>query len=120
MTLSPAHRHELEEASSIDPAAIAERGYRTIERRDRDELAALGIPAFALTSDRSFPGLLLPMFRATGESIGGQFKPAKALMIEGRSVKYVSVGGQTNRLDVHPRSLCALLTPQSRSGSLRV
>ena len=73
MTLAERHRHELERGSSIDPAVIAERGYRTIDQRDRDDLTAIGI---RLTSKTCFPGLLLPMFRATGERISAQFKPA--------------------------------------------
>lgn len=111
MTLSPMHRHELEQASAVDPAVIAERGYRTVERKDRDEVAALGIPAWALSSDQRFPGLLLPMFRVTGESISAQFKPAKSVTIKGKPVKYVSVGGQTNRLDVHPRNRSRIAVP---------
>ncbi len=107
--LSSIHRQELA-ASAIDPAVIAERGYRTIEGRDREELAALGIPVWALSPD-SFPGLLLPMFRATGELISVQFKPAKPVALKGRLVKYVSVGGQTNRLDVHPRNRSLIAVP---------
>lgn len=103
MTLSPTHRHELEQASGIDPAVIAERGYRTVERGDRDELDQLGIPFWALSSDQRFPGLLLPMYRATGEQITVQFKPAKPVTIKGKPLKYVSVRG-VNRLDVHPRN----------------
>src|SRR5947209_3754521 len=105
------HRRELEQASAIDPAVIEERGYRTVERTDRDEVAALGIPAWALSSDQRFPGLLLPMFRATGESISAQFKPAKSVTIKGKPVKYVSVRGQTNHLDVHPRNRSRIAVP---------
>ena len=86
-TLNSTHRRELEQTSAIEPAVITERGYRTVERRDRDELAALGIPTFALSSDERFPGLLLPMYRATGELIAAQFKPARPLTIKGKPVK---------------------------------
>jgi P4 family phage/plasmid primase-like protien len=104
VTLNLTHRHELEQASAIDPAVIAEREYRTVERRDRGELADLGFSASALSSDQSFPGLLLPMFRATGERISAQFKPAKPITIRARSVKYLSPRSQCNCLDVHPRN----------------
>jgi hypothetical protein len=112
MTLSPTHRQELEQASAIDPTVIAARGYRTVVRQDREELSHLGIPAWAISSDECFPGLLLPMFRATGESVSVQFKPARPVTIKGKPVKYVSVHGQTNRLDVHPlnRSRIAVRT----------
>src|SRR4051812_13580563 len=72
--LSASHRRELEQSSAIDPVVIAERGYRTLSfGPDLDELAALGI---GIRSKNAFPGLLLPMFRATGEIISVQFKPA--------------------------------------------
>src|SRR5216684_1324165 len=87
VTLSHGHRHELDHGSAIDPAVIAERGYKTIQGCDRGEVEALGI---SLLSDHSFPGLLIPMFRATGEQISAQFKPAKPVTIKGRSVKYLS------------------------------
>ncbi len=99
--LIPSHRHELEQASAIDRTVIAERGYRTLASRPcRDELAALGID---IRSKETFPGLLLPMFRATGERISAQFKPAKPILVKGKTVKYFSPLG-TNHLDVHPRN----------------
>ena len=99
--LSSTHRQELEEASAIDPAVIAERGYRTLLPGHRDELVMQGI---VLRSTDSLPGLLLPMFRATGERISAQFKPANPITIKGKAVKYLSPKGQTTRIDVHPRN----------------
>ena len=84
--LSSTHRQELEKASVIAPAVIAERGYRTLPPEHRDELATQGI---VLRSTDSFPGLLLPMFRATGERISAQFKPAHPTTIKGKAVKYL-------------------------------
>ncbi len=101
--LNSIHRQELA-ASAIDEAVISERGYQSVERQDRAEVAALGIPAWALSSNERFPGLLVPMYRATGERISVQFKPATPITIKGKGLKYVSVRGQTNRLDVHPRN----------------
>ena len=106
-TLQQGHRRELEEASAIDPAVIDERGYRTIHWRHRDDVIAQGIPAWAVSSDRSFPGLLLPMYGATGDPIGAQWKPAVPIpstKTKKKPLKYVSAQGQTNRLDVHPRN----------------
>ena len=99
MTLSAAHQGELC-ASAIDQAVIDERGYRTLQRADQDELAALGIRA----RSTGFPGLLIPMYRRTGEQISAQFKPKTPIRVKGRSIKYLSPRGQTNRLDVHPRN----------------
>ena len=102
--LSPSHRRELEQASAISPAVIAERGYRTLASPlDRDELAALGIN---IRLEECFPGLLLPLFRATGERISTQFKPAKPFATKGRlkPAKYLSPRGQGNCLDVHPQN----------------
>ena len=97
--LSSAHRDELN-GSAIDPVVVEERGYRTLQRHNRDELTALGIGA----RPNSFPGLLLPIYRATGERISVQFKPAQPIAVKGRSVKYLSPRGRTNCLDVHPRN----------------
>jgi putative DNA primase/helicase len=100
--LSTSHRRELELSSAIDPAVIAERGYRTLTSGpERDELAALGV---GMGAKVALPGLLLPMFRATGELISVQFKPAKPVLVKGKAVKYFSPRGQTNQLDVHPRN----------------
>lgn len=99
--LSEAHRRELEVGSAIDSAVIAERGYRSLEHGDREELSAFGI---SVNSKASFPGLLLPMFRATGEPISAQFKPARPMNIKGKPVKYLSPRGGGNHLDVHPRN----------------
>ena len=48
--------------------------------------------------------MLLPIYRATGECISAQFKPAQPITVKGRSVKYLSPRGRTNCLDVHPRN----------------
>lgn len=99
--LTEQHRSELVRGSAIDPDVIAERGYRSLEYQQRDELKAHGISVY----DKSaFPGLLLPMYRATGESISAQFKPATPLVIRGKSLKYISPSGRPVCLDVHPRN----------------
>lgn len=103
LLLSPAHRREIEEASAIESTVIAERGYQTVGHSDRDGLVELGLPSWAFSSDQRFPGLLIPMYRVTGERITAQFKPAKPVVIHGKPLKYVSARGVTG-LDVHPRN----------------
>src|SRR5207247_1791552 len=68
-------------------------------------LADLGI---TVSGARNFPGLLLPMYRATGEQISAQFKPAQPLLINGKLLKYVSPKGRSSVVDVHPRNRARL------------
>ena len=84
MSLSDNHRRELERASAIDTSVITERGYQTLREVDRSRLAALGI---SVRANDAFPGLLLPMFRATGELISHQFKPLKPITIKNKTIK---------------------------------
>lgn len=112
------HRQELLVGSAIAPAVVAERGYRTIGRpsanddRPRQELRRLGFPSRAIREDRYFPGLLLPMYRATGELIGAQWKPRVPFPgSNGKPQKYASPAGRTNRLDVHPRNRDRIVDP---------
>lgn len=104
------HRRELVQDSVIDPAVIAERGYRSIGRptrndqRPREELKRLGIPTWATSEDWYFPGLLIPMYRATGELVSHQFKPNSPVPNrDGKKMKYASTKGKSAVLDVHPR-----------------
>jgi putative DNA primase/helicase len=99
--LTEQHRRELVQGSAIDPAVIAERGYCSLDYQHRDTLKQLGIRVYDKTA---FPGLLLPMYRATGERISAQFKPATPLVFNGRSMKYVSPAGHPSTVDVHPRN----------------
>jgi hypothetical protein len=102
--LTSAHRRELEHDSAIDRAIIAERGYCTIE--SRRDLAARSPFTFSGTrSASSFPALYIPMYRATGEPISAQVKPAVPVTFKGKKpVKYLSPRGVPNHLDVHPRN----------------
>jgi putative DNA primase/helicase len=107
---------ELVELSSIDSAVIVERGYRTVQwgpndRRGHDVLAGLGFPNWARAEERG-RGLLIPMYRATGERISAQWRPEKQIRNrDGKFVKYVSVKGQASRLDVHPRNRKRIVDP---------
>lgn len=117
--LSDQNRRELEVDSAVDPLVIAERGYRTIMRptnandEPRREVERLGIPRWATKEDRYFPGLLIPMYRPTGELISWQFKPSTPPKDPktGKPRKYASVKGQTNRIDVHPRNHARIADP---------
>lgn len=99
--LSAAHRRQLVRDSSIDLGVVRERGYKTIQWADREHLTRLGIRC---SSTAHFPGLLLPIYRATGELISAQFKPASPVTIRGRPVKYLSPAGVNSHLDCHPRN----------------
>lgn len=104
------HLRELVSESAIDPDVIAERGYRSISRpsvndqRPRDELSRLGVPTWATSEDWNFPGLLIPQYRATGELISHQFKPASPVTDrDGKKRRYASIRGHASVIDVHPR-----------------
>lgn len=101
--LSPEHREELN-SSRIDSALIEQRGYRTVHADARDKLRSARIPSWAFRDESAFPGLVLPMYRVTGEYIGLQFKPAVPQLKPGKDkpVKYATPVGMGNRLDVPP------------------
>lgn len=103
------HRVELE-ASAIDPAVAAERGYRTIGRpsgpdpRPREELDRLGIPTWSTSEDWNFPGLLIPLYGPNGQRVSSQWKPSSPVTNrDGKKMKYASEKGRPAVLDVHPR-----------------
>ena len=102
--LMPGHQRELEE-SCITPDVAQRRGYETLYGTDEDRarLKELRVPRWAWRDDLAFPGLLLPMYRVTGEEIGVQFKPALPQEAPGgKHQKYASQTGVPNRLDVPP------------------
>jgi P4 family phage/plasmid primase-like protien len=104
MVLSDVHLAELA-ASCITDQVIAERGYRTLEDTDdnRALLKELKIPGWAWEDATAWPGLLLPIYRATGEVISHQFKPAVPQMGPGdKPMKYASPGGVSAPVDVPP------------------
>jgi P4 family phage/plasmid primase-like protien len=112
VSLSPAHAAELE-ASTIDPQVAAERGYVTITEDMRDALTKNRFPGFVTSPDSSYPGLLVPMYRVTGELASAQFKPAVPVPhpSSGKPLKYVSRRNAPNMLDVHPRNVAAVSDP---------
>src|SRR5689334_16342511 len=99
--LMPGHVRELEE-SCISPEVRDARRYETLYGTDEDRtrLKTLKIPRWAWRDDLAFPGLLLPMYRVSGEEIGFQFKPALPQEApEGKIQKYASQSGSPSRLD---------------------
>ena len=112
------HAHQLR-ASAIDPEVARERGYSSVSRptpgdqRSRDLLRRLGIPAWARDEDARFPGLLIPLYRATGEQIGVQYRPDNPPKDPktGKIRKYASQTGRASVVDVHPRWRNAIIDP---------
>jgi P4 family phage/plasmid primase-like protien len=102
--LSQGHAEELAR-SVINAEAITARGYETLYGSDEDKarLKALHIPRWAIREDMAYPGILMPMYRVTGEEIGAQWKPAIPQEAPGGKLeKYASQAGVPNRLDVPP------------------
>jgi Domain of unknown function (DUF3854)/D5 N terminal like len=112
--LLPHHLNQLV-ASGIAPDVIAERGYTSVSRvngnSQRDRLKTLGIPRWARSDDRCFPGVLIPVYRPTGEQVSWQYRPDHARMVDGKTRKYAAPSGQTSRVDVHPRNRDRIVDP---------
>lgn len=111
--LSAEHRRELAIDSAIDPEVIAERGYNTMERPNRQDpsdpscsrnlLKRMGFPSWSTGEDYYFPGLHIPQYSPSGVRYAGQWKPFRAVANrEGKKMRYASSKGPS-RLDVHPR-----------------
>lgn len=104
----------LEHATELTASAIADdivlmRGYRTVTRPSpaddspRQELKRLGIPEWATKENRYFPGLLIPLYRPTGERISAVFKPRVLVPgRDGKAVRYAAAKGRPSVVDVHP------------------
>ena len=92
-TLSASHRRMLYEESGIDSGVVSERGYYTARTgsevpQDRGELPKR-------------PGLVVPMYSPDGKTVGHQLRPDR----KGKGPKYVSPGGVSPVVDVHPSML---------------
>jgi P4 family phage/plasmid primase-like protien len=111
VTLNPAHAAELQ-ASCIDPAVVAERGYMSFDVEHREALLASRFPSWVAGPETSYPALFVPMYRASGGIGSAQLKPAvPAVHGSGRLMKYVSPRNSPNVLDVHPRNSDAVRDP---------
>jgi ribosomal protein S19E (S16A) len=84
----------LYDESGISPAVAAERGYYTARTRSE-------VPESFKDYQRK-PGLVVPMFSPDGETVGYQLRPDKPRK---GGPKYISPGGISPVVDVHPRML---------------
>lgn len=107
-TLSPEHFEEIIVRSAINPDVAEARGYRTLygTEEDRSELERLGFSRSIVVREETYPALLVPLYRATGEVVSYQLKPASPRVLNGsdklREVKYENPKGSTNHVDVPP------------------
>ncbi|MFH8805317.1 phage/plasmid primase, P4 family, partial [Streptomyces sp. NPDC017936] len=101
--VSDHHAAELD-ASEISPEHRDARGYETLygTAEDRARLREESIPVWAWREESAFPGLLIPMYRVTGERIGAQFKPGRPQPHGEKTVKYATPVATKPRLDVPP------------------
>src|SRR2546430_11536956 len=114
----PHHRKLLLDAG-ISEEVIAARGYRTISRptagddRSRQELKRIGISGKITRRDASFPGILIPLYRATGEQVSVQYRPDSPPKDPetGKLRKYVMPTGRAAVLDVHPFNRNNIIDP---------
>src|ERR1019366_9706214 len=96
--------------AGISDDVIAARGYRSVNRPSRaDEsprelLQRCGIPGSLRKEDARYPGLLIPLYRATGERISWQYRPDVPGKDPrtGKPQRYVAQAGRPSVLDVHP------------------
>lgn len=116
--LDDTHHRELATESAISEEIIKARGYRTIGRptnthdEPRQELKRIGIPTWATGENRYFPGLLIPLYRPTGERISAIFKPRVPVPNrEGKAMKYASVKNRPTVIDVHPINRDRIVDP---------
>ena len=106
-------------ASEIAFDVARERGYESLSRptpgdqRPRDKLRRLGFPAWVRDDDARFPGLLIPVWRATGEVISYQYRPDNPVKDTktGKLRKYAVPAGRASVVDVHPRHRNAIIDP---------
>jgi len=101
------HFLHLNDGSGLSIDVIRERGYRSI--LGKSELEKLGFTS----AQRRSPGILIPLWSVDGKEAGYQFRPDHPRTDRrGRSVKYDSPAGSSNRLDCPPRSQKMLGNPQ--------
>lgn len=116
--LLPHHVSHLK-ASAISQEVIRARGYSTVDRdgpnrRDsEDRLKRLRIPGWARREPARYPGLLIPLYRATGERISWQYRPDNPPKDPktGRVRRYASPVGRACVLDVHPHNRDRVVDP---------
>lgn len=117
LNLFPHHRKMLTDAA-ISDEVIKARGYQTIGRptngddRSRQRLKRLGISSKITKVDTAFPGLLIPLYRATGGQISAVYRPDKPPKDDkGKPRKYVMPVSRPPVLDVHPFNRDHIIDP---------
>jgi putative DNA primase/helicase len=115
--LLPHHLRHLRD-SGISDAVIAERGYQTVSRpsagdgRPRDLLRRCGIPSWIAGEDARYPGLLIPIFRVTGELISWRYRPdVPGKDRQGKLRRYITPAGRPPSLDLHPAGRARVIDP---------
>ncbi len=110
------YHFEILKESAINPEVILERHYRTVYMDDNGPklLRSLAIPSWARDNPDCYPGLLIPLYRASGELISYQYRPDVLQEIEGKKRKYANPSGKANVIDVHPRNIERVRDPTTR------
>src|ERR1022692_602788 len=112
------HAGKLHDAA-ISDKVIKARGYQSVSRptagddRSRQLLKRCGFPTSLTSDDVRLNGLLIPLFRATGERISWQYRPdapAKDTKT-GKPRKYIAHAGLPRVLDDHPSTRDRIIDP---------
>ena len=110
------HLRQLHE-SAISDEVIEARGYQTVSRptagdsRSRRMLKLAGISGKVVNDDARYPGLWIPVYRATGEQMGGIYRPENPRKDKGKPRKYEQPVGESPTLDVHPFNVDKIIDP---------
>ena len=101
------HYGHLSEGSGISVDVIRERGYRSM--LGKSELKEIGYTP----AQQRAPGILIPLWSVDGKEAGFQFRPDHPrTSSRGKSIKYESPAGSSNRLDCPPRCQKMIGNPQ--------
>lgn len=107
--LTGEHWGEVIDKSAVSPDIAAERGYRVMQdsKEARAWCREQGFSPAAYNRDEAWPMLVIPMYRATGEIISYQIKPAVARPTAKKNgkikaIKYESPRGRACVVDVPP------------------
>jgi P4 family phage/plasmid primase-like protien len=109
----------LAEESAISAEVIEARGYTTVRRptagdsSPKETLKRCGIPGWARAEDARYPGLLIPLYRATGERVSWQYRPDVPPKDPrtGKVRKYAERSGRPSTLDIHPFNRDKIIDP---------
>ena len=105
-------------ASAISDEVIAARGYGSVGRPTAGDHSGqraarrCQISSKVAKDDARYPGLLIPLYRATGELIGWQYRPDSPRKdSKGKPRKYEAQVGRPPVLDVHPFNTATVTDP---------